>query len=84
VCSCWTPTHLLLFAQSMIDEMIHYGFDVCGGDAVPRGPLFCETREASAVSAHIVPKLFDDLSCASNRLSAAPHVRCGCHQILSF
>jgi len=39
--------------------MIHHVFDVCGGDAMPRGPLFREIREASAVSAHI-PKLFDD------------------------
>jgi hypothetical protein len=59
MCSCRAPTHLLLFAQSMIKQMIHHVFDVCGGDAMPRGPLFREIREASAVSAHI-PKLFDD------------------------
>jgi hypothetical protein len=61
---CWTPMHLLLFAQAMINQMIHHGFDVRGGDAVPRSSLFCEIREASAVSAHVVPKLFDDLPCA--------------------
>jgi hypothetical protein len=74
VCSRWTPTHLLLFAQSMIDQMIHHGFDVCGGNAVSRGPLFCEMREASTISAHIISKLFDDLLRAPNRLSAAPRV----------
>ena len=47
--------------------MIHYGFDMRGGDAVPRRPLFREIRQTSAVSAHIVPKLFGDLFGALNR-----------------
>jgi len=45
--SSWAPAHLLFFAQSMIDEMFHHGFDVRGGDAAPRRPLFREIREAS-------------------------------------
>jgi hypothetical protein len=61
-----SQAHLLLLAQSMIDQMIHYGFDMRGGDAVPRRPLFREIRQTSAVSAHIVPKLFDDLFGALN------------------
>jgi hypothetical protein len=37
-------------------------------------PLFREVRKASAVSAHIVPKLFDDLLFASNRLGTPPRM----------
>jgi hypothetical protein len=53
--SLWAPAHLLLFAQSMIDEMIHYGFDVRRGNAVPRRPLSCEIWEASTNAVHIGP-----------------------------
>jgi hypothetical protein len=58
----------------MINQMIHDGFDVRGGDAMPLRPLFCKVWEASAVSAHIVSNLFDDLPCAPNRVSAAPRM----------
>jgi hypothetical protein len=54
--------------------MIHYGFDMRGGDAVPRRPLFREIRETSVVSARIVPKLFDDLFGAPNRWGEAARV----------
>lgn len=37
-----------ILAQSMIDEMIHDGFDMRGGDAVPRRPLFREIGETSS------------------------------------
>jgi IstB-like ATP binding protein len=33
---------------------------------MPRPPLFCKVWEAPAVTAYIVPTLFDDLLCATN------------------
>jgi hypothetical protein len=58
----------------MIDQMTHYGLNMRGGDAVPRRPLFRKIRETSAVSAHIVSKLFDDAFGTPNRLGAAARV----------
>ena len=58
----------------MVDQMIHHGFDVCGGNAVPRRPLFREIWEASAVSAHIVSNLFDCSFYAPDGLSEPPGV----------
>jgi hypothetical protein len=58
----------------MIDQMIHYRFDVGGSDMVPCWPLFREIGKASTVSADIALELFDDLFGTPYRVSAVPRV----------
>jgi hypothetical protein len=59
------PYHFL--AQSVIDQMVHHGLYVRGGNAVPGCPLLCEIGYASAVSANIVSELLNYLPYALNR-----------------
>jgi hypothetical protein len=70
----WGPPHLLFLHKPLADNLVDRRFDEAGGDAVHRRPLFREIRQTSTISAHIIPKLFDDLFGSLNRLGAAARV----------
>lgn len=72
-----TPPHLLLLAQTVINQMIHHRFDMRSGDALTSGPLIREIRETSAITPHIISELFDDPLGTSHRLNAVPRVLFG-------